>query len=74
MNLWGVLIVGVGFLFLYMGIKNKGPGYLVSTFAPRSTQPNPGAGVGGAVTQSPSTGVGGTVNNGPGAGLGGAVR
>jgi hypothetical protein len=33
-NVWGVLITGVGFLLLYMGIKNKNATDLVTAFRP----------------------------------------
>lgn len=51
MNIWGVLITAIGFLLLYMGIKNKSTTDLVNAFRPQA-----------ATTTTPSTTAPSNVN------------
>lgn len=67
MNAWGVLVTGVGFLLLYLGIKNKNVSDLVNTFRPQATpntstkpaptpQSNAPSGTTGLAPQNPNGG------------------
>lgn len=69
MNAWGVLITGIGFLLLYMGIKNKDLSALVTEFRPQgSTSGQPSAPLQNTTPLTPgsSAGTPGGTNNIPG--------